>query len=86
MVRKGIRLALLRNGLFVESKALFVVVILAIVHPRRALQSDEVRLTKQAFKDLALRYCVTSRQALQGTLGVKIDQQIQSLGLAVKIF
>jgi hypothetical protein len=35
---------------------------------------------------LALRYCVTSRQALQGTLGVKIDQQIQPLGLAVKIF
>ena len=86
LVRKGSRWALLRNGFLGQSKALFVVVILAIVHPRRAVQSGVVRLTKQAFKDLALRYGVTSRQALQGTLGVKIDQQIQPLGLAVKIF
>ena len=32
------------------------------------------------------RYCVTSCQVLQGTLGVKVDQQIQPLGLAVHIF
>ena len=61
MVRKGSRWALLRNGFLGQSKALFVVVILAIVHPRRAVQSGVVRLTKQAFKDLALRYGVTSR-------------------------
>jgi len=83
---KGNRLALLRNGFFGQSKAPLVVVSLSIRNPRRALQSGVVSLPKQAFKDLTLRYCVTRRQALQGTLGVKVDQQIQPLGLAVDIF
>jgi hypothetical protein len=85
-VIEGNRWSLLRNGFFGQSKALFVVVSLSIAHPRRAVQSGVVSLPKQAFEDFALRYCVTRRQALQGTLGVKVDQQIQPFGLAIKIF